>query len=90
MAVPELLRNWVNSPRGFPSGMAPSDSTPEESWRLPLPILWIPLLALALRGLAMWRFDSVTFDSAVYFEMADLISFARQGVSLFGSRGNTP
>jgi len=43
------------------------------SWR----IRWILLLALALRGLAMLRFDPVTFDSAVYFEMADLIRAGR-------------
>jgi hypothetical protein len=62
--------------------MATSPSTPEESWRLPPSILWILLLALALRGLAMWHFDPVTFDSAVYFEMADLIRAGRWSEAL--------
>ena len=45
-------------------------------------ITWILLLALALRGLATWRFDPVAFDSAVYFEMADLIRAGRWSEAL--------
>ena len=40
---------------------------------IPWEISWVVLLALALRVLAFWRFDPVAFDSAFYFEMADLI-----------------
>ena len=40
---------------------------------IPWEISWVVLLALALRVVAFWRFDPVAFDSAMYFEMADLI-----------------
>jgi hypothetical protein len=40
---------------------------------IPWEISWVVLLALALRVVAFWRFDPVAFDSAIYFEMADLI-----------------
>ena len=40
---------------------------------IPWEISWVVLLALALRVIAFWRFDPVAFDSAIYFEMADLI-----------------
>jgi len=49
---------------------------------IPWGIWWILLLALALRGLARWRFDPVTFDSAVYFEMADLLRTGRWSEAL--------
>ena len=40
---------------------------------IPWEISWVVLLALTLRVIAFWRFDPVAFDSAIYFEMADLI-----------------
>lgn len=40
---------------------------------IPWEISWVVLLALAIRMVAFWRFDPVAFDSAIYFEMADLI-----------------
>lgn len=49
---------------------------------IPWGIWWILLLALALRGLAMLRFDPVAFDSAAYFEMADLIRTGRWSEAL--------
>lgn len=42
-----------------------------------LPLVWIVVSALVLRGLAWFSFDPVTFDSAVYFEMAGLIRDGR-------------
>ena len=42
-----------------------------------LSLCWIFLLAVALRALAWLRIDPVAFDSAVYFEMADLIGAGR-------------
>ncbi|MBI2350262.1 MAG: hypothetical protein HYV00_02050, partial [Deltaproteobacteria bacterium] len=37
---------------------------------------------LLLRGIALWRIDPVTFDSALYFEMAELIRAGRWADSL--------
>jgi 4-amino-4-deoxy-L-arabinose transferase-like glycosyltransferase len=47
-----------------------------------VPILWLLLLALALRGILWLRIDPVTFDSAVYFEMADLVRGGRWSEAL--------
>ena len=43
------------------------------AWRSRRWMLGILLIALGLRGIAWIRFDPVAFDSAVYFEMADLL-----------------
>ena len=50
---------------------------PDRRRSLPASIFWILLLAVALRALAWVRIDPVAFDSAVYFEMADLIRAGR-------------
>lgn len=44
--------------------------------------LWFLLLAMSLRGIAAVRIDPVAFDSAVYFEMADLIRADRWSEAL--------
>lgn len=59
-------------PAGFRSGV-----WAESRQRVLGPVCWILLLALAVRGIAWFRFDPVTFDSAVYFEMVDLIRAGR-------------
>jgi len=46
------------------------------------PVFWILLVALALRVVASLRTDPVAFDSAVYFEMADLIRTGRWSEAL--------
>ncbi len=48
----------------------------------PASIAWLFLLALALPGLAWLRIDPVTFDSAVYFEMAQAIRAGRWSEAL--------
>ena len=40
---------------------------------IPWEISWVVLLALAIRVVAFWRYDPVAFDSALYFEMGELI-----------------
>ena len=45
--------------------------------KVPASIFWILLLALALRAIACRGIDPVTFDSAVYFEMASLMQAGR-------------
>ncbi|MBF8279904.1 MAG: hypothetical protein HW385_1336, partial [candidate division NC10 bacterium] len=50
---------------------------PDRRRSLPTSIFWILLLAVALRALAWVRIDPVAFDSALYFEMADLIRTGR-------------
>jgi 4-amino-4-deoxy-L-arabinose transferase-like glycosyltransferase len=50
---------------------------PDRRRSLPTSIFWILLLAVGLRALAWVRIDPVAFDSAVYFEMADLIRAGR-------------
>jgi len=50
---------------------------PDRRRSLPTSIFWILLLAVGLRALAWVRIDPVAFDSALYFEMADLIRAGR-------------
>ncbi len=68
--------------QGGTERLNPTPIRPEEALAIPWGIAWILLLALALRGMAMWRFDPVAFDSAVYFEMADFIRAGRWSEAL--------
>ncbi len=45
-------------------------------------IVWVAVSAVVLRGIAWCYFDPVTFDSAVYFEMAALIRGGRWAEAL--------
>jgi hypothetical protein len=44
--------------------------------------VWVAVSALVLRGIAWFYFDPVTFDSAIYFEMAALIQGGRWAEAL--------
>jgi len=46
------------------------------------PLVWVAVSAVVLRGLAWFYFDPVTFDSAIYFEMAALIRGGRWAEAL--------
>jgi Dolichyl-phosphate-mannose-protein mannosyltransferase len=48
----------------------------------PSAIAWVIASALALRGIAWYQYDPVTFDSALYFEMAALFQAGRWSEAL--------
>jgi 4-amino-4-deoxy-L-arabinose transferase-like glycosyltransferase len=47
-----------------------------------VPLAWVVILAVVLRAVAWFYFDPVTFDSALYFEMAALIREGRWAEAL--------
>jgi len=47
-----------------------------------VPLAWVAVSAVVLRGIAWFCFDPVTFDSAIYFEIASLIRGGRWAEAL--------
>jgi len=68
-------------PVEVPGVRQPTDgATGGFGWRLPF--AWIAVSVVVLRGLAWFSYDPVTFDSAVYFEMAALFRGGRWAEAL--------